>query len=164
MKDKKITFDYSLDYDSSVGADYERAVDEMRDIRGKLGNFSLRFMMEAVYGDEYAKTILGESGGEILMRDINFTAKRVDGGIASNIDLNQLRKILTEAHPNKSSSQIDAMLSNQSGKAKKKQKKALTEQSEKMEEESLVSYLADLDDNERKAVLDYIKIQKRSKK
>lgn len=162
MTDKKINFDFSADYDA--GSEYEQAVTEMRDVRNKLGKFSLRYFMEAVYGDTYTKTILGEAGGEILMKDLKLDAKAVDGGIASQINLGQLREILTEAHPNKSSAEIEAMLSFDSSKGKKKQKAALTEQKTKIEEESLVSYLADLDDNERNAVLDYIKIQKRSKK
>jgi len=163
-KDKKITFDFAEEYDSSVGADYERAVNEMRDVRGRLGNFSLRYFMEAVYGDPYTKTILGESGGDILMKDLRMNAKTVDGGIASQIDMDQLREILVEAHPNKSASQIDAMLSNESGKGKKKQKDALVEQTATIEEESMLSFIADLDDKERNAVLDYIKIQKKGKK
>jgi len=164
VKDKKITFDYAEEYDSSVGADHKRAVDEMRDVRGKLGKFSLRYFMEAVYGDKYTKTILGESGGAIKMKDLRMDITSVDGGIASNIDMEQLREILTEAHPEKSPDQIDSMLSNQAGRGKKEQKKALVEQAEKVKEENLITYLADLGDKERNAVLDYIKIQKKGKK
>ena len=163
-KDKKMTFDFAPEYDSSVGSEYEQTLNEMRDVRGRLGNFTLRFMMEAVYGEKYTKTILGESGGEILMKDLKLDTKGVDGGISSKLDLGQLREILTEAHPEKSSSDIDAMLSTQGGKIKNVRKKALVDQKTRVEEESLVSYLADLDDNERKAVLDYIKIQKGNKK
>lgn len=43
---------------------------EVRGTRQKLGKFTLRFMVEAVYGDDMAKQILGESGGDILMEDV----------------------------------------------------------------------------------------------
>ena len=49
------------------------ADDTRRDIRSareRLGQFSVRFVTEAIYGDDVARRIFGEDGGQELVRDV----------------------------------------------------------------------------------------------
>lgn len=53
---------------------YLREADETRrDIRSareRLGQFSVRFVTEAIYGEDVARKIWGDDGGEVLVRDV----------------------------------------------------------------------------------------------
>lgn len=53
---------------------YLREADEtrrdIRTARERLGQFSVRFVTEAIYGDEVARQIWGDDGGEVLVRDV----------------------------------------------------------------------------------------------
>lgn len=84
----------------------QQAVQEIHDVRGRLGQFTLRFMMEAIYGDRYTKEVLGESGGDILMRDIQMETVSENGGLKTTINEKQMRGILKEAGRGRSKAEI----------------------------------------------------------
>jgi hypothetical protein len=61
--------------------------DTRRDIvmaREKLGRFTVRFVTEAIYGDEYARQIYGDDGGQELIRDMKIDRKAL-GSLAQNV-------------------------------------------------------------------------------
>lgn len=122
---------------SSIEAEDRRAaLQDVRAARRRLGNFTLRFMMEAVYGDEYTKEVLGESGGNILMRDIKVETTAENGGMKTTINEKQLQGIVEEAHRGKSKKQI----AGSNAKARK-----------------IMKGLADFSEEERETIMKFMK-------
>lgn len=120
-------------------------VAEIRATRELLGNFSLRYFTEAIYGEEYTRAIFGESGGEIKLKDIEveFSGKE-DGTFSTVIKKEIMEKILQEAHPTKTPDEIEEMAT-----YKPKQGDAATSAIEREVEK--------LNESERKVILDFMK-------
>lgn len=98
--------------------DLADALHDISTSREVLGKFTLRYMMEAVYGDDYTRQILGETGGDILMEDIVLEVDSVDGGIRTKVDQSSLRGQVPEYDPTpEQRRRAVAMLDNQMGDA-----------------------------------------------
>ncbi len=138
----KNTSEFLAEKESNVKAE---GVAEIRETRELLGNFSLRYFTEAIYGEEYTRSIFGESGGEIKLKDleVEFTGKE-DGTFSTVIKKEIMEKILQEAHPNKSSEEIEEMATYKP----KKGDRAMT---------AIENEVAKLNDSERKIILDFMK-------
>lgn len=68
---KDLDFDYR-DPESLERKELHEARSEIRATRERLGKFTVRDTMEAVYGEAYTKQVLGEHGGEdVLMEEMN---------------------------------------------------------------------------------------------
>ena len=110
MKDDynpKIDLEWSgKSLDDMVAEERTQTVREMRDVRNRLGQFTLRFMMEAIYGDEYTRQVLGEDGGQVLMRDIQVETTAENGGLRTTINEKQLKRIMREAHGDRTPEEI----------------------------------------------------------
>lgn len=96
-----------------VASERSDTLRDIRKVRETLGEFTLRDMHEAVYGEEFTNIVLGAEGGaEIKMWEIDHdlvpTGKNGEFRIGSNRE--QLREILIEAHPEKTPEQIEALL------------------------------------------------------
>ena len=84
---------------------------DIRKARQTLGDFSLRFFTEAVYGDEHAKRMYGEHGGRIKMKDLKVETRNAGkGAVGVSINKDQMRQILSEAHPEADVDEIELML------------------------------------------------------
>lgn len=84
---------------------------DIRKARKALGEFSLRFFTEAVYGDEHAKRMYGEHGGRIKMKDLKVETRNAGkGAVGVSINKDQMRQILSEAHPEADGDEIELML------------------------------------------------------
>jgi hypothetical protein len=120
-------------------------VAEIRATRELLGNYSLRYFTEAIYGEEYTRAIFGESGGEIKLKDIEveFSGKE-DGTFSTVIKKEIMEKILQEAHPTKTPEEIEEMAI-----YKPKQGDAASSAIEREVEK--------LNESERKIILDFMK-------
>ena len=120
-------------------------VAEIRATRELLGNFSLRYFTEAIYGEEYTRAIFGESGGEIKLKDIKveFSGKE-DGTFSTVIKKEIMEQILQDAHPDKTFEEIEEMAT-----YKPKQGDAATSAIEREVEK--------LNESERKVILDFMK-------
>jgi hypothetical protein len=57
---------------------------DIRDARDRLGQFTVRFVTEAIYGDDYAREVFGEGGGHELIRDLVID-RRALGALANNV-------------------------------------------------------------------------------
>lgn len=113
-----------------------KAISEMRKVRDRLGQFTLRFMMEAIYGDEYTKAVLGESGGNVLMRDIQVETTAEGGSLKTTINEKQLRGIMMDAQKGKTKEEI------QESNAKAKR---------------IMKELADFTEDERATIMKFMK-------
>ena len=108
-KKPKFGFDMTGKSVSEIEAeDRQQAINEVRDIRGRLGQFTLRFMMEAIYGEEYTKQVLGESGGNVLMRDIQVETTSEGGTLKTTVNETQIRSIMEDAQKGKTPEEIAA--------------------------------------------------------
>jgi len=84
---------------------------DIRNARNALGEFTLRFFTEAVYGDEHAKKMYGEHGGRIKMKDLKVETRNAGkGAVGVSINKDQMRQILSEAHPDADTDEIEMML------------------------------------------------------
>ena len=84
---------------------------DIRNARKALGEFTLRFMTEAVYGDEHAKRMYGEHGGQIKMKDLKVETRSAGkGAVGISINKKQMREILHESHPEAEDDEIELML------------------------------------------------------
>lgn len=159
--------EYSLNLIEDA-SDYElrerqEAIRDIRDAREKLGNFTLRYMMEAVYGDEYAKKVLGESGGHIKMKDLKTEARRAGpGAVGVRIEKEQLRQILTEAHPELPANEIEKMIE---GELKRAQGKSSNQPVPIREENTsdVEAELAAMSPEERQVILKFMRKMTSSK-
>lgn len=106
MSDDKIPIHFARSLDDMEENERTEAVREMHEVRKRLGSFTLRFMMEAVYGEQYTKAILGESGGDILMGDIEVTTTSESGGLRTTVNEKQLKKIMDDANKGRSREKI----------------------------------------------------------
>lgn len=82
--------------------------DTRRDIlqaRERLGQFSVRFVTEAIYGDEYARQIYGDDGGQELIRDLIIDRKTL-GVLADNVG-GARAKAVAERHRLNERSQLE---------------------------------------------------------
>jgi hypothetical protein len=77
---------------------------DIRDARDRLGQFSVRFVTEAIYGDAYAQEVFGEKGGAELVRDVVID-QRALGALVSNVGGPKARavaeKLLEQPKPEK---------------------------------------------------------------
>src|ERR1051326_1778659 len=48
---------------------------DIRNARDRLSQFSVRFVTEAIYGEEIAQKIFGKDGGQQLVRDVTIDSK-----------------------------------------------------------------------------------------
>lgn len=87
------------------------SVADIRRTKDILGEFTLRYFTEAIYGEEYARATLGESGGDIKLKDlkVEFSTKE-NGTFGTVVTKETMERILTEAHPSKSKEEIDRMI------------------------------------------------------
>ncbi len=83
-----------------------RAVKEIRDSRERLGKFTLRDMMEAIYGEKFADTVLGKDGGNILMEELQMDYSIEEGGVKTKFREDQLEKIFGHVHPGLSKDEL----------------------------------------------------------
>src|SRR4051812_14959455 len=103
-KDNKPNVDL-LDHGDLQWSDFiniREADDTRRDIvqaRERLGKFSVRFVTEAIYGEEYAQTVFGNNGGKELVRDLVLD-RRTLGHLAHNMGGQKTKVVAQRAHLN----------------------------------------------------------------
>ena len=105
-------------------ADFESAerfdaVAEITETRKKLGEFSVRDMHEAIFGDDFTEMVLGSEGGtDMLMSEVKHDLTMNDNGEAKiEMDRSQLKTLLIEANPNASEVEIEALMKPDSTKS-----------------------------------------------
>lgn len=130
--------------------DQIETLNEIRSTRQKLGEFTLRDNMEAVYGEDFTKIVLGESGGNVKMKDVEttFTPGGAEGEFRYGVRNDQMRKILIEAHPDKTPAQIEQMLAAPEPK-QIAQTNAQIDEAEKRADEGIAEALAKMTDEEK---------------
>lgn len=114
---------------------------DIHESRTKLGQFSLGFMMEAVYGEEYAAKMRGELGDELYemkMADIRLETKSVNGGVST-----KLAKDLMEKMPK----------TKQTKEAKQELQEMLDRQEESIEFGQMVQMLSEMSQEERSVLM-----------
>jgi hypothetical protein len=70
---------------------------DIRNARNALGQFSVRFVTEAIYGDEYAREVFGETGGSELIRDVVIDRKTL-GVLAQNVGGPKAKAVADREH------------------------------------------------------------------
>jgi len=110
--------DYELDvvFGGTVGnLTGTDAISDIRRSRARLGEFTLRFAYEAIYGDDVARRILGETGGNIKLKDLKVSIQRdkKTGAIVTKLDEDQMRQLFPHEYGNKQPTQKPAQTDQQ---------------------------------------------------
>lgn len=91
----------------------EDAKRDIIDARDRLGQFSIRFVTEAIYGDNVAQQLFGDDGGQELVRDMKIdhrTLKTLAGNVGGKrsavvVERSVLREVEVEEPKNAVSDQ-----------------------------------------------------------
>jgi len=99
-----------LSFEDLLSVDKAEVLADIKESRSKLGKFTLRDMMEAIYGERFTLSVLGRSGGNILMEDLRVEYSTGKDGLHTKISKDQMKEIFGDAHPDQSPEQIKEMV------------------------------------------------------